>query len=78
MRFRPMSMKEYRTAIDRLGLTQAAAADFLGISHRQSRAYALGEFKVPKSIAVLLRLMIRDKLTPDDIDALSPLKVRPV
>jgi hypothetical protein len=78
MPFRPMSMKEYRTAIDRLGLSQLAAGDFLGISARQSRAYALGEFKVPKSIAVLLRLMIKDNLTPDDIDALSPLKVRPV
>lgn len=58
-----MTPKQYRAALAALGLSQAGAADFLGISTRSSHGYANGA-PIPKAIAMLLRLMVRLKLTP--------------
>jgi transcriptional regulator with XRE-family HTH domain len=63
-----MDANQYRRALKKLGLTQQAAADFLGISLRTSQAYALGEKEVvPESIAKLFRLMIKLRLRPEDM-----------
>lgn len=61
-----MTPLQFRTAIDRLGLTQAGAALFLGLSIRASHGYANGS-PIPESIAKLLRLMIRLKIKPEDV-----------
>ena len=65
---KPMGKHEYRKAIKALDLSQKRAADFLGIGGRTSAGYALGEEPVPKVIAMFLRLMIRLKLRPADIE----------
>lgn len=62
-----MTAVQYRTAIEKLGLSQRGAAAFLGVDERTSRRWALGEAQIPGSVALLLRLMIRLKLTPDDV-----------
>lgn len=62
-----MTPKQYRIAIERLGLSQAQAGKFLGVDPRQSRRYALGETPVPHAIGILLQLMIKRKLTVDDV-----------
>lgn len=62
-----MTADQYRAAIHRLGLSQHRAGDFLGISHRASQGYALGEYPVPESAAKLLRLMIKLKLSPEEV-----------
>lgn len=62
-----MSPLQYREAIARLGLSQVAAGEFLIGNPRTSRRWALGESAVPKPVALLLRLMIRLKLSPDDV-----------
>lgn len=62
-----MTANQYRDALAKLGLSQHRAADWLGISRRASQGYALGEAKVPEPIAMLLRLMIRLKLKPNDV-----------
>lgn len=62
-----MTAQQYRTAIAALGLSQARAAEFFGISPRSSQGYALGEYPVPEAIAKLLRLMVRLGLKPEDI-----------
>lgn len=56
-----MTSQEYRDAIEALGLSQLAAAPFLGISPRTSQGYALGEYPVPKAIAMLLDLLVSQK-----------------
>lgn len=61
-----MTLTQYRAALDRLGLTQAGAAKFLGISIRSAHGYANGE-PIPEAIAKLLRLMVRLKLMPADV-----------
>ena len=61
-----MTPNQYRAAIDSLGLTQAGAAEFLGISLRSSWGYANGE-PIPEGYAKLLRLMVRLHLAPEDV-----------
>ena len=62
-----MTTAQYRAALKKLGLTQAQATEFLGVSTRMSNAYA-NSAVVPVAIARLLRLMIRLKLKPEDCE----------
>lgn len=62
-----MTPKQYADAIERLGLSQRAAGGFLGVGERQSRRWIAGDAAIPESVAKLLRLMIRLKLTPDEV-----------
>lgn len=62
-----MTANQYRKAIEALDLSQARAGEFLGVSLRTSQGYALGEYPVPEAAAKLLRLMIKLKLSPDDV-----------
>jgi transcriptional regulator with XRE-family HTH domain len=61
-----MTANQYRAALAKLNLTQAAAAEFLGISIRTSHGYANGE-PIPEGYAKLLRLVIRLELKPDEV-----------
>ena len=63
-----MTAKQYQSAIDRLGLSQLGAARLFGADGRTSRRWALGERSVPETVAILLRLLIADKITADDIE----------
>jgi transcriptional regulator with XRE-family HTH domain len=58
-----MSGKEYRATIEALGLTQVAAGEFLGVTERTSRRWVRGDDVIPRSVAVLLRLMCARKIT---------------
>lgn len=60
-----MTSAQYRAALDRLGLSQAVAAEFLGVSLRTSHSWANGD-PVPEAVAKLLRLMLRLELLPKD------------
>lgn len=62
-----MTPNQYRDAIKRLGLSQRGAGAFLGVDERTSRRWAIGEASIPESVGKLLRLMVRLKLTPEDV-----------
>jgi DNA-binding transcriptional regulator YdaS (Cro superfamily) len=62
-----MTAHQYRAALAKLGLSQIAAARLLGSADRTSRRWALGERSVPPAVAILLKLMIAGKITPDDL-----------
>jgi transcriptional regulator with XRE-family HTH domain len=66
-----MTSKQYRKAIESLGLSQPQAARFLGVSPRTSQSYALGETRIPEPVAKLLRITIELKLNPDKIEGLT-------
>jgi len=75
--FRPMDREEYRAAIAKLGLSQLAAARLLHLADRTSRAYALGESEVPFVIAMLLRAMIKYRISAEQLVELNrPAKSR--
>jgi|tagenome__1003787_1003787.scaffolds.fasta_scaffold20068067_1 hypothetical protein len=57
----------YALAIEALGLSQRDAGVFLGVNERTSRRWVLGESTIPESAAKLLRLMVRLKLSPEDV-----------
>lgn len=61
-----MTANQYRTALDRLGLTQAEAAEFFRVSIRSSHGWANGS-PIPEAVAKLLRLMLRLGLRPNDV-----------
>ena len=62
-----MTPKQYAEAIARLGLSQRAAGRFLGVDERTSRKWIAGGARIPESAAMLLRLMIRLKIKPEDV-----------
>lgn len=63
-----MTPKQYADAIERLSLSQRGAAKFLGVDERTSRKWIAGDARIPESAAKLLRLMVRLKLNPDDVE----------
>jgi len=63
---RTITPARYAWLIDRLGLNQSSAARFLGISDRQSRRFIAGDIRVDPAIAMLLELMVRRAVPPDE------------
>jgi DNA-binding transcriptional regulator YiaG len=62
-----MTPSQYKSAIETLGLSQERAGDWLGVGRRTSQGWAIGEYPVPEPVAKLLRLMVRLKLSPEDV-----------
>lgn len=58
-----MSPDEYRAAIERLGLSQVAAARLLGVDERTSRRWANGERDVPAPAVRFLRYLLATRKT---------------
>jgi DNA-binding transcriptional regulator YiaG len=65
-----MTATEYRECIAALGLSQIAAAAFLGISQRTSRRWAAGENAPDVRAEMLLRAMLQYDISVDDINKL--------
>ncbi len=61
-----MTPNQYRAALAALGLSQAGAAIFLGVSLRTSQGYALGEYPVPEIVAKVLHYLVKHKIKPED------------
>jgi hypothetical protein len=51
-----MTAKQYRDAIQALGLSRAEAAQFFKVDDQTSRRRSLGESEIPEAVAMLLRL----------------------
>ena len=64
-----MTANQFRTALDRLGLSQLGAARLFNANDRTVRRWALGERSVPDGVAILLRLLVAKKITVADVEA---------
>ena len=64
-----MTSNQFRSTLDRLGLSQLGAARLFGADGRTVRRWALGERSIPPTVAILLRLLVVGKITPGDIEA---------
>lgn len=62
-----MTPKQFRAALDKIGLSQLGAARFLNEKDRQIRRWIAGDAEIPESAAKLLRLMVRLGLKPEDV-----------
>jgi hypothetical protein len=67
-----MTANQFRTAIDKLGLSQRGAGSLFGVDERTSRRWALGERDVPPCVAIVLRLMLAGKITVADVLSVGP------
>jgi ssRNA-specific RNase YbeY (16S rRNA maturation enzyme) len=56
----------FERLIDRLGLNRSEAARFLGIDTRTCFRMIAGEYRVDPATAMLLSLMVKHEITPDE------------
>jgi hypothetical protein len=66
-----MTGDEYREAIEKLKLTQVGAAEFLGVDDTTSRRWIADKHPIPDATVMLLRAMVRYKLTPSRVAKLK-------
>lgn len=64
-----MTANQFRSALGRLELSQLGAARLLGVGERTPRRWASGDADVPSPVAILLRLMLKGKVTVADVEA---------
>lgn len=64
-----MTAKQFRSAIERLDLSQVGAARLVGADPRTGRRWALDERPVPECVAILLRLLLKGKITIEDVES---------
>jgi hypothetical protein len=62
-----MTGSEYQKAIERLGMTTDSAAHFLGIDPTTSRRWIKDPRPIPHSAALLLRVMLRYRLSVEAV-----------
>jgi hypothetical protein len=60
---------QYRSALDRLGLSYAEAARVLACDRRTALRYAAGDSEVPELTARVLRLILAGRLKVRDVEA---------
>jgi len=54
----PMTHRQLRAALKRLGWSQLEAARRLGVAPRTMRYWIAGERRIPESVALLLRVWV--------------------
>lgn len=64
-----MTATQFRNTLDKLGLSQLAAARLLQVDGRTARRWVSGERSIPSDVAILLRLLTTKKITVEDIEA---------
>ncbi len=60
----PITARQLRSTLKRLGLSQVAAAARLGVAPRTMRYWVAGERRIPEAVALLLRLWVRAARRP--------------
>jgi hypothetical protein len=73
-----MSADEFRVALERLGLSQLGAASFLGVHATTVRRWLTENdpHRIPTAVEMLLRVMVRDKMTTDDVLSIARTRLR--
>lgn len=71
-----MNGDEFQKAIARVDLTLVEAARFLGVDDTTTRRWVADRSPVPRAVVILLRLMIRYRLSPDHVLTITQRKIR--
>lgn len=61
--------ERFKALLKRAGLSQYVAARWLNLSRRQVNRVATGQYAAPVVVVKLLRVMVRHRLTADDVDS---------
>jgi hypothetical protein len=65
-----ISTRTYRRYLEQLEISQGRASKMLGLSPRTGRRYALREVAIPEPVNIVLRLMLKHGITPEEIEEL--------
>lgn len=63
-----MTPTQFKAAIAKLELSQEAAGELMGSSKRQGQRWASGASKVPVLVAAVLRLILKGRITIEDVE----------
>lgn len=63
-----MTPKQYKAAIEALGLSQERAGVFFGCSPRQGQRWANKERAIPLAVVYCLQLMLKHGVKPGDLN----------
>ncbi|MCA6108140.1 hypothetical protein [Bradyrhizobium cenepequi] len=68
-----MTGQEFDAALDKVGLSQRSAgrSGIFGVGDRQIRKWVANESAIPESAANLIRIMIKYKISPEDVEKLA-------
>jgi DNA-binding transcriptional regulator YiaG len=64
-----MTGAHLQAALDKIGLTQMGFSRFIGVGGRTVRSWISGEYPVPKTVALLVNLMVKTKSKPEEMKA---------
>ncbi len=64
-----MTHTQFRAALDKLGLTQLAAARHLRVAGRTVRRWALDDGAIPPTVAIVINLILAGKISIEDLDS---------
>ena len=66
-----MTANQFRAALARLELSQLGAARLFGVGERSPRRWASGDADVPPPVAILLNLLLENKITKADVNMMK-------
>jgi DNA-binding transcriptional regulator YiaG len=64
-----MTGAQFDAALKKLDMTQMGFSRFIGVGGRTVRSWIGDEFPVPKTVALLVNLMVKTKTNPEDMKA---------
>ena len=64
---RQMTPAQFNAALTELELNQTSAAIFLQVGLRTCAGWSAGRTRIPRAVQLLLELMIRDKIKPEEL-----------
>lgn len=71
-----MSPEEFRAGLADIGYSQQRFAELVGASGRTGQKWALGEARIPNSVAILLRLFMAMPKALAAVEDMKPLQPR--
>ncbi len=66
-----MTTEQYLIHLKKLGLPKIAASRVFGVSPRQAQRFASGELPIPVPVAKLVAVMVRHRVSADEVEALT-------
>lgn len=64
-----MPGEDFWTKLQKIGFTQMGFSRFIGVGGRTVRSWISEEYPVPKTVALLVNLMVKTKTKPEDMKA---------
>jgi len=61
---REMTPRQFKMVVKQLGLTQAGAGRYVGVSERTARRFISGHAEIPASVVLLLRACVALDIKP--------------